>query len=48
MTVQFNPSISGLQGAGGVGNSFRPNEATQPTGDFSQAIQKSLASVNQE
>lgn len=48
MTVQFNPSISGLQGAGGVGNSFRPNEAAQPTGDFSQAIQKSLASVNQE
>lgn len=48
MTVQFNPSINGLQGAGGVGYGVRTPEPARPTGDFAQTIQKSLASVNQD
>jgi flagellar hook-basal body complex protein FliE len=48
MTVQFNPSINGPHGAGSVRYGERMQEGSQPKGDFAQAIQKSLSSVNQD
>lgn len=48
MTIQFNPSINGLHGTGGVEYENQTKHTDQPQGDFAQAIQKSLASVNHE
>lgn len=48
MTVQFNPHISNLYGAGGIGQGPGPQQGANTTGDFAKAIQKSLDSVNQD
>ena len=48
MTVQFNPNISGLHGAGSIGQNLRTQNDAASQGDFAKAIQKSLDSVNQD
>lgn len=48
MTIQFNPGIHGLHGAQNLGQGIRTPQDNRPEGDFSKAIQKSLASVNQD
>ena len=45
MDIQFNPNIGGVHGAGQV---MRPEKAAEQNGSFTEAIEKSLDSMNQQ
>ncbi|HDS83594.1 MAG TPA: flagellar hook-basal body complex protein FliE [Phycisphaerales bacterium] len=48
MTVQFNPQLNSVYGAGQASFTPRPHEGGPSQGDFAKAIKQSLDNVNQD